>query len=128
MPAMSKPLTTSKRRRKPTARVPVLVVLSADAFVEVYGVGLQVHFAQRLAVEVPEEAMADAYLDATLPRRFRDLFFPRNLRAMGQCRQRTATDEAERRFRLELVRALAELARGPAKTPAAIQRARRAAG
>lgn len=86
------------------ARVPVLVVLHSDGYVEVFGEHLDVHLVQALAAEQPEEVLADEYLDATLPRRFRDLHYPYNLVAAACCERRTAEDELYRRLALELVR------------------------
>jgi hypothetical protein len=122
---MPKPLPTTKRR----PRVPVLIVLGPEAgTVEVYGEQLAVHFAQRLDVHRANEAMADELIDATLPRKFRPLFIPRNLAGVEHCRPRTAESEARRRWELEFLRELRATreALAPRAVPAAIERARRA--
>lgn len=90
-----------KPLRKPPVRV--LLVLNADGFVEVYGPPeVTVHVALRLATDGGHEAeqTADELLYATLPRNYRDLYFPRHLRAMGNCERRTAGDEIDRRCAL----------------------------
>jgi hypothetical protein len=116
-----------KKRRAPRHRIPVLLVLNSDGYVECYGEpGLTVHVVHRLDVHSDDEILADDFLTASLPPRFRGLYFPINLRATGLCGNRTASDEAERRFRLELVRELAAIGKGPPTAPAAITRARRA--
>jgi hypothetical protein len=112
-------------KRRP--RVPVLVVLGGDGAVEIYGQGLAVQFVHRLTVQGQDaERLADQYLDATLPHRLRPLYVPTHLAGQDICRPRSVAGEVERLFRLELVRELVTLARGPATVPAAIQRARRA--
>jgi len=121
-----KPCCTAKRTAHPP-RIRVLVVLSPDGFCEVYGpLELSACIVNRLDVERPEEVLADQYLDSILPRAFREIYWPRNLRATGQVVRRTATDERERRFQLDFVRVCRSIREE--STPAAIAKARRAAG
>ena len=85
---------------------PVLVVLNPDGFVEVYGDNISVHIAQRLDVAPApyNERVADELLDAKLPWRFKQIYFPSKRRACGQCRRVTVEDELDRQLRLELAR------------------------
>lgn len=90
---------------------PVLVVLSCDGFVEVYGppdVGVRV--VNRLCVSSKETALlADSYLDAMLPKSYRRWYWPRHLRGGGLLRKATAEDELQRRLDLEWLRVCDEL-------------------
>jgi hypothetical protein len=115
------------KRPKLWQRARVLVVLNSDGFVEIYAQrGLVVHIAQRLHVDGNEtEATADEYLDATLPKAFKELFYPVKLQAVGQCRRLTVEDEVNRRTTLAVLRELRNLP-APATVPAAIAKARRA--
>jgi hypothetical protein len=82
---------------KPVPRTRVLVVLNSDGFVEVYGDDhINVHFTQRIHTDTRAgEILADQLVDVTLPRVYRDLFYPRNMRAAGQCRKVTAEQRLE---------------------------------
>jgi hypothetical protein len=90
----------------------VLVVLNPDGFAEVYGPPeVCVYVANRLDTDGGNaaEVTADEYLDLTLPRPYRELYFPRNLRASGIVEHRTAADELDRRAALAIVQGLAEM-------------------
>ncbi len=116
------------KRPKLRQRARVLIVLNSDGFVEVYGEpGLWIHVAQRLQADGNQaEVMADEYLDATLPKAFKELFYPVKLQAVGQCRRIRAEDEVNRRINLAVLRELRNLT-APAAVPAAIAKARKAA-
>ena len=117
-------------RRRPRAkpklkRVGVLVVLHPDGFVEVFGDHeVRVHTVDALAVHAEEEALADLYLNESLPTWARQLHWPGKLRACGQCKQISAEDELRRRHDLHMVRGLGEVRRESATIPDAIRRAR----
>lgn len=84
---------------------PVLIVAHPDGFVEVYGDGISAYVVTPLVMHTAAgEALADQYLDETLPRRFRDLHVAPNLVAVHQVKPVRPTDEAARLLRLELVR------------------------
>ncbi len=119
--------TPKAKRPKLRQRPRVLIVLNSDGFIEVYGEpGLSVHIAQRLHVEGnATEATADEYLDRSLPKAFRELFYPVKRQAVGQCRRITVADEMDRRVDLAVLRELRNLT-APAAVPAAIAKARRA--
>jgi hypothetical protein len=81
----------------------VLLVLNSDGYVELFGPAEVVaHVALRLATDGGNagEVAADELLTVTLPRPYREIFFPRNLRASGIVERRTAGDELDRRAAL----------------------------
>lgn len=123
MKSKSSKAKSSKSRQ----RARVLVVLNSDGFVEVYGEpGLLAHVAQRLHVDGnASEVSAEEYLDLTLPKAFKELFYPVKLQAVGQCRRVTVADEVSRRVDAAILRELRNLT--PAAVPAAIAKARKAA-
>jgi hypothetical protein len=108
-----RPITTQRPVPKP--RVRVLLVLNSDGFAEVYGPPeVCVHVANRLHTDGgnPADVAADEYLDRTLPRVYRELYYPRNLRASGIVERRTAADELDRRAALAIVADLREIREG----------------
>jgi len=83
----------------------VLVVVSADGFVEAYSTpGCRVHIAQRLAVDSPEELLGESYLEGTLPAWAREIFLAWDLVAVRMPRALTAREEIERQAELSIVR------------------------
>ncbi len=122
--------TKSKPRPRITKRTKVLVVLSSDGFVEVFG-GREVdcHVAQRLAVDsIEAERMAEEFLDGTLPKRFRELFLPGMLRATGLVERITPEKALDTLWQLEILKGLRELRaeKAPPPVPDAIARRRAA--
>jgi hypothetical protein len=115
-----------KSKRRPMMRTRVLIVLSADGFVELFGErGIEALVALRLDVPQHCEAAADTYLTATLPRRWRDLFYPGKLRATGLVEKLTpeqALSTLHKLQELRELRALREDLAPKASVPAAIQR------
>jgi hypothetical protein len=103
--------TKASTRRPRVQRVPVLVVLHPDGWIEVYGDDLDVCIMTKLdGGDIPAvEVMAEQYMDLDLPRRFRPLYFPVKLRATGQCERRTPAAELQRLRELRLVRKLREV-------------------
>ena len=97
---------TDRPRRPRVRRVPVLVVLHPDGWVEIYGENLDVCVVTKLdGGDIPAaEVLAEQYLDLDIPRRFRPLYFPVNLRATGQCETRTPEGELRRLRELRFVR------------------------
>jgi hypothetical protein len=97
---LGRPATPPRERR---ARA--LIILHADGYAEAYGVRgeVEVHFAQALDVAPENEVAAEAYLDATLPARFRELHVPVNLRACRMPQKVTVDNEIEGRFGLALL-------------------------
>jgi hypothetical protein len=93
-------------------RQPVLVILDAEGGLEVYGdrrdIGVVV--AHKLVTTMPEtERLAEDYLESTLPPALRWLYHPRHLRTVDRFRPRTAGEELERLWRLDWLKALAEV-------------------
>lgn len=96
-----------KRPSRPP-RAKVLVVAHPDGFLEVYGDNIDVHIVTPLSMYTAAgEVLADEYLDATLPWRFRDLHVMPKLRAMHQVKVVRPSDEVGRVLRLGLVHAAA---------------------
>ena len=120
----------NKPPRKPRQRTRVLVVLSSNGFVELFAdKNVDFHVAQRLHVETIEaERLADDLLDITIPKPFRNLFFPGKLRATGLVEKITAEMALDTLYKLSILRGLREMQneQSAEKIPAAIQRARRA--
>lgn len=112
---------------KPRRREKVLVVMHPDGLVEIYGGReLDVCVAQRLHVPQHCEPAAENYLDGTLPKRYRGLFFPGKLRATGLCETVTPEKALDTLWRLEILKGLRAMRQeqSAAAVPAAIQRER----
>jgi hypothetical protein len=90
----------------PAPRSKVLIVLYSDGWVEAYAEKyVDVHIVQRLHITNPANAnLADEYLESTIPRCYRDLFWPIKRRAMGQCRKVTAEQRLDAHLDLQLLR------------------------
>lgn len=118
-------LPRKKPAKRPARRAKVLALLHPDGYIEVHA-DVSVDFRAVLVLDTaPEnEAAALAYADLLTPRSHRGL----PVRATAFLERRTVQQEAERRYRLELVRELVNIGRGRAKVPAAIEKARRARG
>ena len=73
----------------------VLVLCSADGWIEVYGErGVQVRIEDKIFAVEPETAdLAEQYLDMSLPRKYAGLYEPAKLREAHLIRKRTATSE-----------------------------------
>jgi len=99
---------TSRRQREP-----VLVVLNADGYVEVYAERhIDVHIATRPDTTSPEgEQLADEYMELCLPPRYREVYWPRNLRASEMVRTVTPEDIAYREWQLEMLQAISNAGR-----------------
>jgi hypothetical protein len=116
-----------KCRRPPKARVRVLVVLSSNGFVEIFGPPeVDAHVAQRLDVPPECEIKAEEYLDATLPKRYRDLFFPGKVRAIGLVQKITPEQAGDTLWKLSILRGLRAMRQEQRAfvVPKAIQRRR----
>lgn len=104
--------TTTPQVSAPTSyhnrpREAVLLVLNPDGWVEAYAERhVDVHIAIRLHVPPEGEQLADEYLDLTLPRRFRQVYWPGLLRAADTVRTVTPSDVAWREWELELLHAI----------------------
>jgi hypothetical protein len=95
----------SEVNRRLDGKDSVLLVLYSDGWVEAYSERtVAVHVANKIHATTSATAqLAEHYLDLTLPKRFRRLYIPRNLRAMGRCEKITAEREQWRRIELELL-------------------------
>jgi hypothetical protein len=89
-------------------RHPVLVICHADGYVEVFGDSAT----DTKIVPIPAmlsnagDILAEKYLETILPQRYRDIYYPGNLLAMGQCRTITPSMIADRNLELAMVRTL----------------------
>jgi len=121
----------NKPPRKPQKRTRVLVVLSSNGFVELFAdKDVDFHVAQRLHVDTIEaERLAEDLLDITIPKSFRNLFFPGKLRATALVEKITAETALDTLYKLSILRGLREMQneQSAEKIPAAIKRARRTA-
>ena len=93
-------------------REAVLVVLHHDGWVEVYGEhSIDVHIAVMPRMATPEgERLADEYLELTLPKRFRKIYFPGNRRAADMMRKVTPQDIAEKKWAQEMCKVIGNIA------------------
>jgi len=89
---------------------PVLVVLYSDGWVEVYaGADVSVRVETKLwSPNAVAGLCAENYLESTLPKRFTDVYWPRNCRAVGQCRQVFAEDVMEAAWVRAILKGLRE--------------------
>ena len=91
-------------------RPAVLVSVAPDGFVECYASpGVRVAVVERLAVEPADEALAEQYLETTLPAWARDIYQPVDLVATLAPRPATPSDELDKVTELAVLRGLREL-------------------
>lgn len=102
-------------RPRPPARekpVPVIVEVAADGWIQVYGAdNVRVHVFNRLRID--NAAMADDVDEFHLldmPRPYRQLYFPRHVRATGLVEKRTVEAEYLRREKLKTLREFQRMA------------------
>ena len=97
--------------QRPAPRSKVLVVLHSDGWVEAYAEkNVDVHIVQRLHITNPANVhLADEYTESTIPRCYRDLYWPVKLRALGQCRRITAEQCLDKHLDLQLLREIRNL-------------------
>lgn len=86
-------------------RARVLILAYPDGFLEVYSdQGVDIHVVTPVCMRTKAgEALADEYLDATLPRRFAELHVAPNLRAVHTARVIRPSDLLKRDLALELI-------------------------
>ena len=92
---------------------PVLVVLNADGYVEVYAERhIDVHIATRPDTTSAEgEQLADEYMELCLPTRYREIYWPINLRATEMIRTITPEDIAWHEWQLEMLQSISNAGR-----------------
>lgn len=91
-------------------RPAVLVTVAPDGFVECYASpGVRVAVVERLAVEPADEALAEQYLETTLPAWARDIYQPVDLVATLAPRPATPAEELDKVTELAVLRGLREL-------------------
>lgn len=98
---------TAKPRRK--ARIPVLVVLHSDGWVEVFSLPkrVDVKVVQRLHITDAASSLdATIYTDFLAGKRHARVHWPKCLVAVGQVEQRTPEQEYDRLIDLMLLRAI----------------------
>lgn len=92
----------------PPFRERVLIVVHGDGWIEVFAerhVDVRIQIAPHMSI--PEgERLAEEYIEAALPARFRDLYFPGFLRAADLARVIKPSDIERCTFNVELVRIL----------------------
>ena len=93
-------------------RETVLVVPNADGWIGVYGGNnIDVQIAMMPHMTTPEgERLAEQYLELTLPKRYRVLYWPGNRRAADLVRVITPQDIAQRKWELEMMTTLDAIA------------------
>ena len=73
---------TAKHPRPP--RSTVLIISHGDGHLEIFGDGIDVHLARVPYIGTPAgERLAEDWIEATIPRRFRPIYFPGLRRATG---------------------------------------------
>ena len=89
-------------------REAVLVVLHDDGWIEAYAERhVDVRIITMPHMTTPEgERLADEYLGLTLPKRYRDLFWPSNRRAADLVRVITMQDIAQQKWEMEMMKTL----------------------
>ena len=94
-------------------RVKVLAVLHSDNWVEIYAdKHVDVAIVNRVHAINPASAnLVDQVLELSIPRCYRRLYEPVNLRAADKCRKVTAEDVLDTRWQLDLLRELREIGR-----------------
>ncbi len=107
--------TIPMRRSKRPEQVPrqaVLVVMLPDGGVEAYAERhVDVHFINRLDAGREDGDLAnmvDAYLESTLPRPFKELYWPNKLRGTGVHERVTPERAADALFKTSILRGLRE--------------------
>ena len=96
---------------QPTQREAVLVLAHPDGWLETFA---EKHVDVRI-VMVPQvttqagEILAEEYVEASLPKRYRDVYWPANRRAADMLRVVRPSDIAWREYELELLRAIQQL-------------------
>lgn len=95
----------------PRPREKVLIVMYSDGWIEVYAdKNVDAHIAQRLHITNPKNATnADEYLESTLPRCYRELYWPIKLRASGQCKKVTPEQALNTHLEMHLLREIRNL-------------------
>lgn len=89
-------------------REPVLVLVHADGFLEVFaGKHVDVRVLNVPYIGTPEgEIEAERFIETTVPLRYRELYWPDLRRAMHMPRLVTPTSIAETRLNIELLKAI----------------------
>ena len=87
-------------------RTRVLVLAYPDGYLEVFSdQGVDIHVVTPIYMRTPAgEALADEYVDATLPKRFAGLHVAPMLRTIHQAKVIRPSDVAKRLLRLDLIR------------------------
>jgi hypothetical protein len=96
---------------RPTRREAVLILAHADGWLEAFAdKHVDVRIAIMPAMKTPEgELAAERYVESSLPRRYRDVYWPGNRRAADMLRVVRPSDIAWREYDLDLLRAIQQL-------------------
>lgn len=97
---------TNRRQREK-----VLVVFNSDGFVECYaGKDVDIHIVTKPhASTSTAEILAQEFVGLSIPRAYREVYFPSYCRAAEQLRRITAGDIINRRYDVELLRGIQAL-------------------
>ena len=92
-------------------REAVLILAHGDGWIEVFA---EKHFDVRIEIvpymtTEPGEIQAEEYVELSLPKRYRDVYWPGNRRAADMMRVVRPTDIVRRDYDLELLRAIQQL-------------------
>ena len=105
----------SHERPRPEPRKPsehVVVEIFGDGWIQVYAAdNVHVHIFNRLRINNPTMADdVDEFHLLDMPRPYREIYFPRNIRATGLLEKRTIKGEYLRREKLKVLREYQNLA------------------
>lgn len=91
-----------------TKREKILVLLNSDGFVECFASkDVDVHITNVPHVSTPAaEILVEEYIELTIPRSYRDVYWPSYRRAVEQIRHTTPADIMQRQSDVELLRGL----------------------
>jgi len=109
--AATAPLNSTRRERQRPPRTQVLVVLHSDGYVQLFAPEqIDAHIAVMPSMNRPEgERLAEDYLAITLPRRFRQVYLPGNIRATGLVETIRPSDIAHRQLMQKMLSAIDSL-------------------
>ena len=92
-------------------RKKVLVLLNSDGFVECFAnKDVDIHILNKPHASTPAaEVLAEEYVELTIPRSYREVYWPSYRRAVEQVRKTTPEDIMRRKYDVELLRAILAL-------------------
>lgn len=97
--------------KRPTQREAVLVLAHGDGWIEAFGekhIDVRIEMVPYVTTQ-PGEILAEEYVETSLPKRFRDVYWPGDRRAADMLRVVRPCDIAWREYDVGLLRAIQEL-------------------